>query len=88
MKKYVVFGGFGQLGLSLQKEKPDDVLLYPISHQRMSIADYDTVKKYLEFVKPDVVVNAAAYTNVNQAEEDFSNALCQRDRCSGSCRVV
>lgn len=75
MKKYVVFGGFGQLGLALQKEKPEDVLLYPVSRQRISITDYDTVKKYLEFIQPDVVVNAAAYTNVNKAEDEFLEAF-------------
>lgn len=75
MKKYVVFGGFGQLGLALQKEKTEDVQLIPISHQHISITNYNSVKQLLELTKPDVVVNAAAYTNVNKAENEFESAF-------------
>lgn len=78
MRTVVVFGSGGQLGLSISgilhetEFKSKWVLL---SRQEADITDFDRLKKVFEELKPEVVVNCSAYTNVEMAEEDRASAF-------------
>ena len=73
--KILVLGCKGQLGRCLndQLTKFDHEVIYT-SREHIDIADFElTNSKVLEF-SPSLVVNAAAYTAVDKAEEDQKNA--------------
>ena len=69
----LIIGANGQLGHALQQAlKTRDVTAYDI--EDIDITSREQTFRVLGRVKPDVVINAAAYTNVDQAETDPSSA--------------
>lgn len=74
MKRYLVLGGKGQLGQALKKVKPEDVeLIYPA--KRCEITSFEQVKDVIGDVMPDAVINCAAYTAVDKAEDNVQVAI-------------
>jgi dTDP-4-dehydrorhamnose reductase len=72
----LVFGGGGQLGQELNRSAASsNIALTALPRSEVDIADPAQVKAAIRHYKPDVVVNAAAYTNVDQAEDDYETAL-------------
>ena len=70
--KILLFGGGGQLGWELRKRAADlefDVVS-PVAAE-VDITDHDQVAKVVGSVTPDVVINCAAYTAVDRAEEEI-----------------
>lgn len=74
MKRYFVIGSSGQLGQSLFKVKPNNVELI-ITNERLDITDYQKLKDALVKENPDAIINCAAYTYVDKAEDEFEKAL-------------
>lgn len=69
--KLVITGARGQLGLTLQKYlSADKYELLPLTHSDLDIADETAVNQTLADIQPDAIINAAAYTAVDAAEED------------------
>ena len=69
----LVVGASGQLGNALQQAlKPRVVRAY--NREALDITNRENTNRVLGQAKPDVVINAAAYTNVDQAESDQSAA--------------
>ncbi len=69
--KILFFGGSGQLGFHLQEQARS--LRFDFVAPVLSELDICSAKSVLEFtteIKPDVVVNSAAYTAVDKAEEE------------------
>jgi dTDP-4-dehydrorhamnose reductase len=72
--RILLFGKNGQVGQALEP------LLQPlgdvtsIGHEDLDVADSDKLRNLLRTQKPDVVVNASAYTNVDRAEAEKSIA--------------
>ena len=65
----LIIGANGQLGHALQQTlNTREVTAYDI--EDVDITSREQTCRALERVKPDVVINAAAYTNVDQAEID------------------
>jgi len=69
--KVLVLGCKGQLGLCLsdQLENTAHEAIYA-SRDHLDITDFDATKSQIFETSPDVVINAAAYTAVDKAEED------------------
>src|SRR5699024_12083241 len=67
--KYLITGANGQLGQELQKLLSERKLSFVAfdSHQ-LDITDRKTVMSVFKQENPDVVLHAAAYTNVDAAE--------------------
>jgi len=68
-KKIVIFGGSGLLGRQLVIDLPNagyDVLAP--THSDVDITNILEVIEYVTFHKPDVVINCAAYTDVDDCE--------------------
>lgn len=74
--KILLFGGSGQLGYDLIKRA--DALNFQIVSPVVSevdISNSDQVKFLVEKVAPDLIVNSAAYTNVDGAEVNKEEAF-------------
>jgi dTDP-4-dehydrorhamnose reductase len=65
--KYVIFGSSGLLGTEFRILLGPEAL--PLSHSQLDITDIISVIKILDEVKPEVVVNCAAWTDVDGAED-------------------
>lgn len=73
MKRYLVLGGNGQLGQALRKVKPETIkLIYP---DNCDITNFESVRDLIVDVMPDSVINCAAYTAVDKAEDDVQSAM-------------
>jgi dTDP-4-dehydrorhamnose reductase len=69
--KWLVTGANGQLGRCLQKTLDSRKIEFvALSRAELDITNIDLVKESFNSIKPDVVINTAAYTNVEQAEID------------------
>lgn len=74
--KILLFGGSGQLGQELQQRTRDlnFSLVSPVTSE-VDIGNRDQVLFLASTVKPDMVINAAAYTAVDKAEEEKAEAF-------------
>jgi dTDP-4-dehydrorhamnose reductase len=71
----LVFGGNGQLGHQLTRlAGARGIPMHALSHDQADIADSGAVTAALECWKPEMVVNAAAYTKVDLAETNAEEA--------------
>ena len=75
--KILVTGKDGQLGkafqeefLSLFQDRHSEVDIRYIGRQECDLADLDALEKILRDYQPDVIINAAAYTAVDKAEQE------------------
>ncbi len=72
-RKVVVTGAQGQLGQALQEAFVEhEVVSLDITD--LDISQLEPVRKTLEHIRPDIVINAAAFTQVDQAENDQESA--------------
>jgi len=70
--KILLSGADGQLGQSLNVllQTEEDIVLINTDVKDLDITDKIAVSNYIEKFAPDFVINAAAYTNVDLAEEE------------------
>ena len=73
--KILITGGQGQLGqsfdwLATQGQLPVEVHIQLVSRQQLDICDNQSIERALQHYQPDVLINAAAYTAVDQAESE------------------
>lgn len=73
--KAVIVGAKGQLGRGLQATAPAGAVLSCVDVDELDITQADAVQAYLAQEKPDLLLNAAAYTAVDKAEQDEDLAL-------------
>lgn len=64
--KVMVTGSDGQLGSALVRELGD--IAFPVPRSALDITDSKAVRHFFQFERPDIIINCAAYTNVNKAE--------------------
>ena len=72
--KILIAGKTGQLGKQLQKQAPFGTTVIAHGRETLNIADKEQVFAVLSEAKPDVVINAAAYTAVDKAESEVEQA--------------
>jgi dTDP-4-dehydrorhamnose reductase len=74
--RVLVFGRSGQVARELARvARPDGVTVHLCGRDSADITDAGAVARQVERVAPDVVVNAAAYTAVDAAEDDAERAF-------------
>jgi dTDP-4-dehydrorhamnose reductase len=72
--KVAVTGANGMLGHAIQKVFAD-MQLIPFSHTSLDITDLDHAVKTIRNTRPDVLINAAAFTDVDACETDTEKAF-------------
>ena len=73
--KILVTGGKGQLGSELHKISTNYNFEWLFTdRQSFDISDQDNIDVYLDICKPNIIINCAAYTSVDNAEDDFEPA--------------
>lgn len=70
MKQVLITGGNGQLGHELQRTVLQGYNCVATDVDELDITNSDAVNKFVAELKPDVIINAAAYTAVDKAEEE------------------
>lgn len=68
--KVAIIGSDGQLGTDLVKifqQKGEEV--FPLTHAEIEVVDYDSCQKSLDLLKPEVVINTAAFHQVDECEK-------------------
>lgn len=74
--KVLVTGSRGQVGTELLRlAKGFGVEVIGVDHDKLDITDQTAVQTFVSVQQPDAVVNAAAYTAVDKAEEDVDAAF-------------
>lgn len=68
--KIIVIGARGQLGKEITRQFQAKYELVLPDRLSLDITDYPSVEALIRCRPPDVVINAAAYTNVEKAEEE------------------
>lgn len=69
--KVLITGAHGQVGLFIShKFKQDGWQVYATSHSELDICNEDAVRRIVFSIRPRLVINAAAYTAVDQAEKE------------------
>lgn len=72
--KVALTGANGQLGYQLARKLADKVTLLALDKASLDIANSKQVAETLEAFAPDVIINAAAYTAVDKAEQEVELA--------------
>lgn len=72
--KYLITGASGQLAGEFISFLPSD-RTYAYPHKTLDITDEKSLKECIDYVKPDVIINCAAYNNVDLAEKEYDKAL-------------
>ena len=70
MKKVLITGADGQLGHELQRTNPQGYECIPTDKDDLDITNAEDVIAFVAKQKPDVIINSAAYTAVDKAEEE------------------
>jgi dTDP-4-dehydrorhamnose reductase len=68
--KTLIIGKNGQLAWELQQSIPPNVEVIVVSRQELDVTNAQQVLAIIEEIKPNVVINASAYTAVDKAETD------------------
>jgi dTDP-4-dehydrorhamnose reductase len=71
----LVTGANGQLAGAIIAAYRDRARVRAYSREQLDIADYDAVKTRVDADRPAVIINCAAYNNVDGAEDDAETAL-------------
>ncbi|MEO6395736.1 MAG: dTDP-4-dehydrorhamnose reductase [Devosia sp.] len=69
--KILILGKGGQVGRSLTAQLPEAVA---VGRQEADLEQPETIQSAIDRYRPEVIVNAAAYTNVDAAESDRDRA--------------
>jgi len=68
--KILLLGANGQLGKTLILKKPENINLISLSKNQFNFLKIDDCLKIVNEIKPDIIINAVAYTNVDKAESE------------------
>ncbi len=68
--KVLITGANGQVGWELQRALAPLGEVVALSHAQLDLANADAIRQALRHAAPDLIVNAAAYTAVDRAEEE------------------
>jgi dTDP-4-dehydrorhamnose reductase len=66
--KILLFGSRGQLGQALAQALNDSHDLYLSRRADCDLTITSQIEALIDFIKPDLIINAAAYTKVDAAE--------------------
>ncbi|NLE93174.1 MAG: dTDP-4-dehydrorhamnose reductase [Chloroflexi bacterium] len=74
MKKILQIGKIGQLGWELLRTCAPLGEVVALDYPEVDLSDSRGLRELVQSVKPDIIINAAAYTNVDKAESEPERA--------------
>ncbi len=75
MTTILLTGKDGQLGWEIERTFNDLGKIVAFDRNTLDLSDQDKLRKTIQEVKPDLIINAAAYTAVDQAEKEPESAM-------------
>ncbi len=78
--KILLFGASSQLGHELTQILPDLGNVRDLKHCDTDLTDTDALCRAIEAFEPEIIVNAAAYTTVDQAESQPDLAFAVNEK--------
>jgi dTDP-4-dehydrorhamnose reductase len=75
MPGLLLLGKFGQLGWELQRSLAPLGNILALDYPEINLVQYDSLDDVLREAHPDVIINATAYTAVDQAEKEAETAM-------------
>lgn len=69
MKKILLTGVNGQVGHALQK-KLSNHQVFALNRDQLDLSDKDAIRRVVQTIQPDLIINPAAYTAVDRAESE------------------
>ena len=73
--RIVLFGKNGQLGWEFQRILPILGQVIALGRNEVDVSDFHEIQKSLDELKPDLIINTSAYTDVDQAEKESELAI-------------
>ena len=73
--KIVILGAGGRLGAALVREYREKYEIAGFSHTQLDLASLDDVRRKLDAMNFDALINAAAFTNVDACETERDRAF-------------
>jgi dTDP-4-dehydrorhamnose reductase len=70
MKRILLTGKDGQVGWELQRTLATLGSVWAFNRQELDLQDHEALRNAIREIKPDLIVNAAAYTAVDKAETE------------------
>lgn len=90
--KVVITGKGGQLAWELEQLSPKGYEVISVGIDELDIANESLVSDFIAYTKPDLVINAAAYTAVDKAEEDTKTAYAVNELgtkyLANACKLI
>ncbi|HET6275263.1 MAG TPA: dTDP-4-dehydrorhamnose reductase [Candidatus Cybelea sp.] len=83
MKRVLLIGGSGQLGMAIRETWSDCAIVAP-PHAQLDLADASAVRGAIETFRPDVLVNAAAFHDVDRCEDEPERAFAINAQAVGA----
>jgi dTDP-4-dehydrorhamnose reductase len=72
--KILLTGKDGQVGFALYKKIAPFSEVIATNRNQLNLENSDSIRTFVEKVKPDMIINAAAYTDVDKAESEIELA--------------
>jgi len=72
--KIILFGKNGQVGNEICKLVTSDLNFISYNSTEINFLNQKKIQEVISRDKPNIIINAAAYTKVDEAEDDFKNA--------------
>jgi len=76
MKSVLLIGQNGQVTTYLQRILCDDFKLIVAGRSQLDLSKVDSIRAALQSLNPDIIVNPAAFTAVDMAEQESELAFC------------
>ena len=73
--RILLFGGSGQVGWELQRTLAPLGEVFAPNEYDLDLAEFQGIRDVVCEFRPDVIVNAAAYNDVEKAETDYDLAM-------------
>ena len=73
--KIVLLGANGQLGNEIKNNLEKEVTITSFCKKSLDICNFELVEKMIKGEKPNILINAAAYTSVDKAEKEIKKAF-------------
>lgn len=87
-KKIALIGANGMLATMLKQVIPGSCDIYPFDLPEFDITNKDQVRRVIEQVRPDVIINCAAFTKVDLCESEQETAFRVNGQGPGNLAAV